>query len=79
MITDGNEPCRQRKLPFKPSHEQKLYHPDDSDQEPRRDMNNMARWTPDEFGSGDQYELRSETRERRKWVNRVSELGTGGK
>jgi hypothetical protein len=34
---------------------------------------------PDEFGSGDKQELRSETRERRKWVNGVSELGTGGK
>jgi hypothetical protein len=34
---------------------------------------------PDEFGSGDKEELRSETRERRKWVNRVSELETGGK
>jgi hypothetical protein len=31
-----------------------------------------------EFGSGDTEELRSETRERRKWVNRVSELRTGG-
>jgi hypothetical protein len=79
MITDGNERCRQRKLPSMPSHERKLYHPDDSDQEPRRDMNHMARWMPDEFGSGDKDELRSETRERRKWVNRVSELRTGGK
>jgi len=33
----------------------------------------------DEFGSGDKKELRSEARERRKWVNRVSELRTGGK
>jgi hypothetical protein len=33
----------------------------------------------DEFGSGYKEELRFETRERRKWVNRVSELGTGGK
>jgi hypothetical protein len=32
-----------------------------------------------EFGSGDKEELRSEARERRKWVNRVSELRTGGK
>jgi len=32
-----------------------------------------------EFGSGDKEELKSETRERRKWVNRVSELRTGGK
>jgi len=32
-----------------------------------------------EFGSGDKKELRSEARERRKWVNRVSELRTGGK
>jgi len=31
-----------------------------------------------EFGSGDTEELRSETRERRKLVNRVSELRTGG-
>jgi len=29
--------------------------------------------------SGDKEELRSEARERRKWVNRVSELRTGGK
>ena len=29
-----------------------------------------------EFGSGDKVELRSETRERRKWVDGVSELGT---
>jgi hypothetical protein len=39
----------------------------------------MARWMPDEFGSGDKEDLRSETWERRIWVNRVSELGTGGK
>jgi len=32
-----------------------------------------------EFGSGDKEEFRSEARERRKWVNRVSELRTGGK
>jgi len=32
-----------------------------------------------EFGSGDKEELRSEARELRKWVNRVSELRTGGK
>jgi len=32
-----------------------------------------------EFGSEDKEELRSETRERRKWANRVSELRTGGK
>jgi len=32
-----------------------------------------------ESGCGDKEELRSDTRERRKWVNRVSELGTGGK
>jgi len=32
-----------------------------------------------EFGRGDNEELRSEARERRKWVNRVSELRTGGK
>jgi hypothetical protein len=32
-----------------------------------------------EFGSGDTEELRSEARKRRKWVNRVSELRTGGK
>jgi len=31
------------------------------------------------FGSGDKEELRSKTRKRRKWVNRVSELRTGGK
>jgi hypothetical protein len=31
------------------------------------------------FESGDKEELRSEARERRKWVNRVSELETGGK
>ena len=29
MITDGYERCRQRKLPSMPSHERKLYHPDD--------------------------------------------------
>jgi len=62
-----------------PSHERKLYYPDDSDQEPRRDMNHMVRCMLDEFGSGDKEELRSETRERRKWVNGVSELRTGGK
>ena len=39
----------------------------------------MARWMPDEFGSGDKEELMSETREQRKWVNSVSEPGTGGK
>ena len=39
----------------------------------------MARWMPDEVGRADKKELRSETQERRKWVNRVSELGTGGK
>ena len=32
-----------------------------------------------ELGSGVKEELRSEARERRKWVNRVSELRTGGK
>jgi hypothetical protein len=32
-----------------------------------------------EFGSGDKEELRSEARERRKWVSRESELRTGGK
>jgi hypothetical protein len=32
-----------------------------------------------EFGSGDTEELRSETREQKKQVNRVSELRTGGK
>ena len=32
-----------------------------------------------EFGSGDKEELRSETRERRKRFNTVSELRTGGK
>jgi len=36
----------------------------------------MARWMPDEFGSKYKGELRSGTRERRKWVDRVSELGT---
>jgi hypothetical protein len=39
----------------------------------------MASWMLCEFGSGDKEELRSETRERRKWVDRVSEAGTGGK
>jgi len=39
----------------------------------------MVRWMPVEIGSEDQEEFRSETRERRKWVNRVSELGTEGK
>jgi hypothetical protein len=34
---------------------------------------------PDEIGIGDKEELRSDTRERRKGVNRVSELGIGGK
>jgi len=38
----------------------------------------MARRMMNEFGSADLEELRSEARERRKWVNRVSELGTGG-
>jgi len=32
-----------------------------------------------EFGSEDTEELRFESRERRKWVNRVLELRTGGK
>jgi len=32
-----------------------------------------------EFESGDKEELRSKARERRKWVNRVSQLRTGGK
>jgi hypothetical protein len=32
-----------------------------------------------EIGSGDTEELRSEAQKRRKWVNRVSELRTGGK
>jgi hypothetical protein len=32
-----------------------------------------------EFGSRDKEELRSEARGRRKWINRVSELRTGGK
>ena len=39
----------------------------------------MAHWMPDKFGSGDKEESRSETQEGRKWVNRVSKLGTGGK
>ena len=39
----------------------------------------MARWMADEFGSADKEELRSGTRERRRWVNRVSELRTRGK
>ena len=39
----------------------------------------MARWMPAEFGSGDKEELRSETRERRKWVYRVSGLRNGRK
>ena len=39
----------------------------------------MARWMPDEFASGDKKEFSSDTRERRKWINRVSELGTWGK
>ena len=39
----------------------------------------MAAWILYEFGSGDTEELRSETRERRKWVNRVSELRPGAK
>jgi hypothetical protein len=72
-----------------PSYERKLYDRHDSAQNhaeilttPRYEPQVrywMARWMPDEFGSGDKEELRSETRERRKWVNRVSELGTGGK
>jgi len=33
---------------------------------------------PDEFGSGDKEELRSDTQEWRRWVDRVSELGTAG-
>jgi hypothetical protein len=32
-----------------------------------------------EFESGNKEELRSEARQRRNWVNRVSELRTGGK
>jgi hypothetical protein len=36
----------------------------------------MTSWILYEFGSGDKEELRSEARDRRKWVNRVSELGT---
>ena len=39
MITDRNKRWRQRKLPSMPSHEWKLYHCDDSNQEPRQDMN----------------------------------------
>jgi len=42
MITDGYEWCRQGKHPSTPSHERKLYHADDSDQEPRRDTNHMC-------------------------------------
>jgi len=35
---DGYDRCRQRKLPFMPGHEGKLYHPDDSDNDLRRDI-----------------------------------------
>jgi hypothetical protein len=38
MITEGYIRCRQRKLPSRPSHERKLYHPDDSDNDLRRDV-----------------------------------------
>jgi hypothetical protein len=34
---------------------------------------------PDDVGSGDKEEWRSETQVLRKWDNRVSLLGTGGK
>ena len=79
MITDGYKRCQQRKLPSMPCDERKLYHPDDSGQGPRRDMNHTACWMPAEFGSANKETLRSETQERRKWVVRVSELGTTGK
>jgi len=86
MITDDYERCWQRKLPSMPSHERKLYSlmiPTKNHAEiqtmPRYDPRVwywMARWMPDEFGSGDKEELRSGTWERRKWVDRISELGT---
>jgi len=70
MITDGNERCRQRKLPSMPSHERKLYHPDDSDQEPRRDINH-------ECGTGWHIGCRMSlgVEIRRNWDPR---LGSGG-
>jgi len=38
MITEGYNRCWQRKLPSMPSQERTLYHPDDSDNDLRRDM-----------------------------------------
>jgi len=82
MITDGYDQCR---LPSMPSHERKLYHPNEFRQRPTptwyelRVRYWMAGRMLYEFGSGDKEELRSEARERRKWVKRVSELRTGGK
>ena len=35
---DSYDRCRQRKLPSMPSHEQKLHHPDNSDNDLRRDI-----------------------------------------
>jgi hypothetical protein len=35
---DGYDRCWLRKLPSMPNHERKLYHPDDSDNDPRRDI-----------------------------------------
>ena len=64
------------------SHERNLYHADELRQRPT--LSNTSYkwgtgwWVAVEFGSGDKKELRSEARERRTWVNTVSELRTGG-
>jgi hypothetical protein len=34
---DGYDRCRQRKIPSMPNHEREHYHPDDADNDPRRD------------------------------------------
>jgi hypothetical protein len=38
MITEGYDRCRQRKAPSMPNHERNLYHPEDSDNDPCRDI-----------------------------------------
>jgi hypothetical protein len=42
MITEGNKKCRQHKLSSMPNHERKFYHPDNCDNDLRRDIRAMG-------------------------------------
>jgi len=57
MITDGYDRCRQRKLPSMPSHERKLYHPDEFRQWPTPRYTGYRNGWSEKYGFSSEVEI----------------------